>query len=122
MAEPEKPEEPKPAEAEPAEEPKPAEAEPAEEPKPTEAEQTAAPAPGDPRMAQLRVAVDHFVAGNFAAARRTVSELLKGEVPDEIRKPAEELVHRLGLDPVALWVALGSTLLFIIVVVLTYRH
>ena len=85
----------------------------------------AAPAdatPADPRMTQLRAAVDHFVAGNFAAARREVSEVLKGEVPDEIRKPAEELVRRLGLDPVALWVAVGSTILFIIVVVFAYRH
>ena len=84
---------------------------------------SAAPAaPDDPRMAQLRTAVDHFVAGNFAAARREVGELLKGEVPPEIKKQADELVRRLGLDPVALWVAVGSTLLFIIIVVLTYRR
>ena len=79
-------------------------------------------APADPRMAQLRAAVDHFVAGNFAAARRGVGEVLKGEVPPEIRKPAEELVRRLGLDPVALWIAIGSTVLFVVVVVLTFRR
>ncbi|MBI5482620.1 MAG: hypothetical protein HY906_27445 [Deltaproteobacteria bacterium] len=76
----------------------------------------------DPRVEQLRAAVDHFVAGNFAAARRTARELLRGEVPPELRKQADELVRRMGLDPVALWIAVGSTLLFIVVVVLTFRH
>jgi hypothetical protein len=80
------------------------------------------PAAPDPLAAQLRAAVDHFVAGNFAAARRTVGELLRGEVPPELRKQADELLRRMGLDPVALWIAIGSTLLFIVVVVLTYRR
>jgi hypothetical protein len=87
---------------------------------------TPAPAPAeaapDPRALQLRAAVDHFVAGNFAAARRTVSELLRGEVPPELRKQANELMRRMGLDPVALWIAVGSTVLFIVVVVLTFRR
>jgi hypothetical protein len=76
----------------------------------------------DPRVEQLRAAVDHFVAGNFAAARRTAGELLRGEVPPELRKQADELVRRMGLDPVALWIAAGSTVLFIVVVWLTFRR
>jgi hypothetical protein len=76
----------------------------------------------DPRVEQLRAAVDHFVAGNFAAARRTVRELLRGEVPPELKKQADELLRRLGLDPVALWIAIGSTVFFIVVVWLTFRR
>jgi hypothetical protein len=76
----------------------------------------------DPQTRQLRAAGEHFMAGNFAAARQGVRELLRGELPPELKKPADELLRRMGLDPVAIWVAIGSTALFIVVVVLTFRR
>ena len=83
---------------------------------------TAAGGADDPPTRQLRAAGEHFMAGDFAAARREVRELLRGELPPELKKQADELVRRMGLDPVAIWVAIGSTVLFILVVVLTFRR
>jgi hypothetical protein len=87
------------------------------------AEATAgAAAARDARAEQLCAAVDHFVAGNFAAARQVARGLLRGDPPPELRTQADELLHRMGLDPVALWIAIGSTIFFVVVVVLTYRR
>ena len=81
-----------------------------------------APDAPDPRIERLRAAIASFVDGNFAAARRGAQELLRGDAPAELKTQAEELLRRMGLDPVALWIAIGSTVFFIIVVVLTFRR
>jgi hypothetical protein len=83
------------------------------------AETAAAP---DPRAEELRAAVAQFVAGNFAAARQQARALLRGELPAELKQQAEELLRRMGLDPVAIGIAIGSTIFFIVVVVLTFRR
>jgi hypothetical protein len=112
MAEPEQPAEPTPAGAD-----APPDGAPAPEPA-----SPAAPAAPDVRVERLRVAIANFVDGNFAGARRGADEVLRGDAPPELKAQAEELLRRMGLDPVALWIAIGSTIFFVVVVVLTFRR
>ncbi|HEY3359742.1 MAG TPA: hypothetical protein VGQ83_41215 [Polyangia bacterium] len=76
--------------------------------------------PQDPDEVALGAAVAAFKAGDFAATRRRLTALRARELPAGLRAQVDELWRRTGADPVALWTAVGSVVLFLVIIYLTY--
>jgi hypothetical protein len=71
--------------------------------------------------AALARAVRAFKAGDFASTRRQLGRLKQQpELPASLRSQVDELWRRTGSDPIAVWAAVGSVVLFLVVVYLTY--
>jgi hypothetical protein len=80
--------------------------------------------PDDPEAAAQRAAfaaaVRAFTAGDFATARRQLTALRARALDPAARASVDELWRRTGADPAAVWAAIGSGVLFLVVVYLTY--
>jgi hypothetical protein len=66
----------------------------------------------------LDAAHQAFEAGNFAEARRLAKELLQQtSAGDEAaRAAAAEILRRTGIDPLVVWMTVGSALFYAVIV------
>jgi hypothetical protein len=78
------------------------------------------PPSGGAHAAELADSSRAFAAGNFGGARKLARGVASAvDATEEERAFARQILHRTDIDPVALWVGLGSFALFWLVIYLT---